>query len=274
MASLRTTAVKNKRREVLKARLGGLDKYYTKQYIADYYSHIVYEMFGDLKYIEPCAGAGAFLKVLPDIKGYDIAPEGEDIEQSDVFELDFNQSQVVVSNPPYGVNSTLAVKIFNRIAEFAVKAICLVVPKTFKKDSIQNQLNLNYHLKFEQDIIKDAFTVEGKSVDVPSVFQIWVYSDKERSVKESEDCKWFEFTTKENADIAVRRAGGKAGQLLEGLDHTESSTYFIKTLHKDVVKAIKLIDKKVVENTAGVKSISKQELICEVNRIMRVLNES
>ena len=251
---------------------GGDDKFYTKQYIADYYSNIVLERYKNARYIEPTAGNGAFMNVLPFITGYDLKPEREDIIEMNVFDNTFDKNDVIVGNPPFGMNASLAQAIFNYIASFEVKAICFIVPKTFKKESMHNKLNLNYKIVFEQDVIDNAFTVDGKNKHVPCVFQIWERTKTKRVIPKKEECNWFKYVSKENADIAVRRAGGKAGKLLEGTNHSESSTYFIKTNNIMVEKAIQLIDLSCVENTAGVRSISKGELCREVNKIMEVLS--
>jgi hypothetical protein len=190
----------------------------------------------------------------------------------DVFDNTFTEDNVIVGNPPFGMNASLAQSIFNHIASFKVKAICFIVPRTFKKASMHNKLDKHYHIVFEQDIVANAFTVEGKDKDVPCVFQIWEYKNKKRTIIEKQDCIYFEFTTREEADLAIRRAGGKAGQLLIGVDHSETSTYFIKSKHPMLSKAIMLIDLSVVDNTAGVKSISKNELCEEVNKVMHLLN--
>jgi hypothetical protein len=251
---------------------GGDDKFYTKQFIADFYSNIILNRYSEnVDYVEPTAGNGAFLNVIPNIKGYDLKPERDDIKQCDVFNNTFTKEQVVIGNPPFGMNASLAQKIFNHIASFKVKAICFIVPKTFKKASMQNKLDLNYHIVFEQDVIDNAFTVDGKNKDVSCVFQIWEKKNTKREVIPKAECKWIEFTSKENADIAVRRAGGRAGQLLDGINHSESSTYFIKVKHPLVTKAIKLIDLSCIDNTAGVRSISTNELCNELNKVMEVL---
>lgn len=253
---------------------GGLDKYYTKQYLADYLSNLILEKFGDVEYIEPCAGSGAFLKVLPNIVGYDIKPECSDVIKEDVFNLKTSKGSVIVGNPPFGTNGSLALKILNHFMTQEVKAVAFILPRTFKKESMKNKVNLKYDLSYEIDLPLDSFEVDGKSVSVPCVFQIWVKCKKDRKLPKQEGSSIIEFTTKDKADIAVRRAGGKAGQILEGLNHTESSTYFIKLLHKDALLCIKLIDTKVAEDTAGVKSISKQEIIKQTNNIMRKINGS
>ena len=257
---------------------GGADKFYTKEYIADYYANIVAERYGQkAMFIEPTAGGGAFLNknILPNVLGYDLIPENKAIIKQDVFTLVFKPEQIAIGNPPFGMNASLALRIFNHIAGYKVKAICFILPRTFNKVSMQNKLDLNYKLVFSENVIDNAFTVDGENYNVPCVFQIWEYIETPRKkVIYENDSEFFEFTDKLNADIAIRRAGGKAGKLLDGVDHSESSTYFIK-IHKnikEVRRAFRLMDiEKYVNNTAGVKSISKGEIFTEMNKILKIL---
>ena len=48
-----------------------------------------------------------------------------------------------LGNPPFGKNCSLAIKFFNKAAEFA-DLIAFIIPRTFKRISIQNKLNLNF----------------------------------------------------------------------------------------------------------------------------------
>lgn len=244
-----------------------LDKFYTKPFIADYYSNIVLERYGNVEYIEPCAGNGAFLNILP-IKGYDILPEREDIIQQDIFELAFKTNQVVVSNPPFGKNSSLAIKVFNHIAKHNVKAICFIVPKTFKKISCQNKLNLNYKIVFEQDVISNAYTEDNINKDVKTVFQIWERVKKPREIiKMLTTSEYFDFV-EEDYDVCVRRTGGRAGQVVP---HS-TTTYNLKVKDLRILTALRVYNyEKYINNTAGVRSISKHELIIELENTLRRL---
>jgi hypothetical protein len=255
---------------------GGIDKYYTKSFIAKYYSEIVKELYPNSSYIEPSAGNGVFIDAIGDhIVGYDISPDRDDIIKMDWFDVDESiiKDKVIIGNPPFGMSASIAIKFFNHAAKYKAKVIAFVLPRTFKKISTHNKLDLNYKLVFEQDIISNAFILDNIEYDVPCVFQIWEISKEKRLIENTIDCKWIEFTDKESADVAVRRAGGRAGQLLDGTNHTESSTYFLKIKNANVLTAIKLIDiSKYIDNTAGVKSISKLELCKEINRIMEIIN--
>lgn len=253
---------------------GGMDEYFTKQYVADFYSSIVFERYGDgFVYIDPTAGAGAFLKVIPNSFGFDIKPASPTVKKCDVFDNTFTKNTIIIGNPPFGFGSNMAVKVFNHVANFGVTAIAFILPKTFQKVSVQNRLNRNYHLVFEHEVVANAFLAEETIINVPTIFQIWEYRKSLRRIYPQTDCKWIEFVDKRDADIAIRRVGGRAGQVLDGLNHTESSTYFVKVKHEKVYCALKLIDLSVVEKTSGVKSISRFELCFELNKIMEVLIE-
>ena len=252
---------------------GGLDQYYTKPFIADFYSNIILNMFGgSVDYIEPSAGTGVFLNILPNIKGYDIDPKNDSIEQKDLFDIVVDKNTVLVGNPPFGTSGSLAIKVFNHFANQNCKAIAFIVPKTFKKVSVSNKLNLNYKIVLEQDLLDSTFIVDGKSKYVPCVFQVWTRTNKPRKLIDTPKNEWLQFVSnKEEYTVAVRRAGSKAGKILKPSDSlSPSSTYFI-VCDNTTIKALKLIDTTVASNTAGVKSISKLELISEVNKIMEVL---
>ena len=98
---------------------------------------------------------------------------------------------------------------------------------------------------------------------MPCCLSIWVKTTEEQLYNSKKNSSLFIFTTKENADLAVRRVGGKTGKVLEGLEHSESTTYFIKILkdYEKVYLAFKSITLDIINNTAGVRSISKPELI-------------
>ena len=76
------------------------------------------------------------------------------------------ESIAVIGNPPFGKNSSLAVKFFNHSAQFA-DTIAFIVPRTFRKNSLVNRLNENFHLIYEKILPIDSFYLpngEDKSV--------------------------------------------------------------------------------------------------------------
>ena len=109
--------------------------------------------------------------------------------------------------------------------------VAFVLPKTFKKTSTQNQINLNLHLVFEEDLPKNSFLHNGEAYDVPCVFQIWKKEDfKREKIIEKKTSELFDFCKKEDGDFAIRRVGGLSGKVLENFEeYKEASHYYLKT---------------------------------------------
>ena len=220
--------------------------------------------------IEPSAGSGNFLQFLPHCMAYDIEPEGNNIVKADWLTLDkkqFNQYKniLVIGNPPFGVQNNLAIKFFNVSASFC-DVIAFIVPLSFKKASIQNKLDLHFHLKQEYILPKKSFTLNGEDYDVPCVFQIWRKQEvlrKKKKMKTTTDL--FEFVDKNTADFRIQRVGGNAGKASFNLDYSAQSNYFIKNKTKytneELVKIINSLKFPSIEFSVGPKSLSKGELI-------------
>ena len=254
-----------------------LDRFYTKE-------STVFKCLSTLdleKYdciIEPSAGDGAFLKYIPQtckIYSYDIAPAKEEIVQADWLSLNkaiFSKyvNILVIGNPPFGQQNSLAIKFFNESASFCDE-IAFILPLSFKKSSVQNKLNLFFHLKNEI-MLEDAsfYLVNDKEdVKVPSVFQHWIKKDYKRKIKKAKrTSNLFDFVNKESADFRIQRVGGNAGKASFDLDKSPQSNYFIKNNsdinNKEFVEIINNIKFPTVKYTVGPKSLPKSELIEEI----------
>lgn len=254
------------------------DQYYTKDSIAIECISIFKRLIPQSKrvlMIEPSAGAGAFYRNYSGNKiGFDLEPKCDGVIKKDFFflsMLDFSEQHEQISvlgNPPFGFECSLAVKFFNESAQIA-STVAFIVPNTFKKHSIQDSLHLNFHLIHQHDLPKKSFLLDGEEYDVRCCFQIWEYRDYPRIVHIIENV-YLEFIDKKDATdktFCVRRAGGKAGQVLKGLDHASVSTYFVNPLKDGVREAVKKIDLSVVSHTAGVNSISQKELVLAIDKV-------
>lgn len=253
-----------------------LDKYYTKPEIVKECLSLLPGDFFDLSVIEPSAGSGNFINAFPEnssFLAFDLEPEHSNIEAQDFLNLEISTDLIFnfLGNPPFGFASSLAVKFFNKAAENA-KYIAFILPKTFKKLSVQEKLNKKLHLVSSNDLPINSFILEGAEYDVPCCFQVWEKREHDRrdlfaGLLSKPAIFSFVAKSKSNKLVCVRRAGGKAGQLLKGLDHTESSTYWLKPLidKKRFIEIIKSLDLSLTSNTAGIKSISKKELTILVN---------
>ena len=258
---------------------GGNDAYYTNPNVANECLALLHPLLRRWRlttslFLEPAAGAGAWLSALPKRSlavGYDITPQHPKVKQANFFDLTVPANCIVIGNPPFGFAACDAVRFFNHAATGAA-VIAFILPRSFKKASVQARLSKQYHLELDHDLPAYSFLVDGTPHDVPCCFQVWRRLAKPRLVQlPSIENPWLEFTSPSRADFAVRRVGGRAGQVLDGVDHSISSTYFIKAkinpLH--LQRLIRNIDFSVINHTAGVRSLSKRELVSAINNAMQ-----
>lgn len=253
--------------------------YFTKQNIAQLCLKEILKKIPNLyKYylIEPSAGNGDFYNILETKNkiGIDIIIKNENFILHDFLLFDekeffkknnINQKIITIGNPPFGRNSNLALKFLNKSSIFS-EYVCFILPKTFKKINFQNKIYKKMHLIHEIDIPNNSFYYENNIFNIPCCFQIWKKEKHSRKFTAQKlKTNDFNFTTKENADFAIRRIGNLAGKIiLEFNNYSKSSHYYIKTnIDKNIViNKINSIDwKNVKYNTAGNPSIGKAELI-------------
>lgn len=221
-------------------------------------------------FIEPSAGEGAFLYALEEQNysylAYDIEPKHLAIIHKDFLYTkakDFpTRPLILIGNPPFGKNSSLAIRFFNHAAQFC-EMIALILPATFEKDSIQNRLALNMELIKSEKLMDDRFLFNGELVSVPTVFQIWKKTTnlRTKNIKPTTSLE-FEFVTKDKADFAIQRVGNAAGKVKTDFNHVATASHYFLKANDVVRKKFETIDWSTVKyNTAGNPSISKTELI-------------
>jgi len=266
-----------------------IDKFYTKTNVAKQCIELVKKYIQILSndlIIEPSAGNGAFIESIKTLstnyKFYDILPEHEEICKQDFLELDCEKLKQtfanihIIGNPPFGRQSSAAIKFIKKCCLFAA-SISFILPKSFKKDSLKKCFSLHYHLICEIDLPDNSFLVNDVTADVPCVFQIWQYKTHERSTVDKCTPLNFKFVKKEETpDISFRRVGVNAGTISVEINNASiQSNYFIKFINiddntdfiRENTEKLKTI-KFNFNNTVGPKSISKQELINEFNKLL------
>ena len=226
--------------------------------------------------IEPSAGNGSFfsqINSLCDNRLYlDLDPKHFKILKNDFlnFEIknqNFYENIHIIGNPPFkkvGLFVAKACKIGNFIG--------FVLPRSFKKDSLKKKFPLNFHCIFSKELPKNSFKFEGKLIDIPTIFQVWEKKNYDRNQTKKLESKHFFFVKKEeNPCLSFQRVGSKSGMISFNLDKSISSHYFLQ-LKKGI--SLKTFVEKynseinfLHDNTVGPKSISKQELIYETNKL-------
>ena len=270
-----------------KVRDQGLDKFYTDPSYSKKCIEKVLELFPTYRncwdlIVEPSAGNGSFYSQLPEGYhkiGLDISPEHPDIQRHDFFDYlpPTNQRILVIGNPPFGRVSSLAVKFFNHAAEWA-NVIAFIVPRTFRKISVQNKLHGHFKLVYDEEVPTKPCCFSPPMM-VKCCFQIWekTADKRERIDLPTHHIDW-EFlgfgpldaqgqpTPPPGADFAIRAYGGKIGEIkTEGLSELRpKSWHWIKSTivdKKELIRRFSTLDYSNSQNTARQNSMGKAELI-------------
>ena len=251
-----------------------LDQFYTNPEYAKHFLDVIEQNF-DLRefdhVLEPSAGSGSFYNLLDTVQriGLDLEPKAAGVVKMDFFDWvqPIGARIATIGNPPFGKNCSLAVKFFNRAAEFS-EVIAFIIPRTFRKASVMNRLNTRFHLVHDETVPDNSFIFDGVEYNVPCCAQIWVRKDESRAkvktYKVAELKAYFEPAKPEDSDFAIQRVGGAAG-LIRDIDYKSYSTashYFFKAHDARVLPIFKKIDFTSVKfNTAGNPSVSPSELV-------------
>ncbi|TVV76271.1 SAM-dependent methyltransferase [Sphingomonas solaris] len=242
-----------------------LDQYYTKDEVAAYFYRKFQQHFNDGLYlmVEPSAGTGSFLKLLPHGSiGYDLDPKYAGIIPADFLKVEIESGGrpvAIIGNPPFGKNASMAVRFFNHGARQS-DVVALIVPRSFRKASIENRLDPAFQKVFEEAVPDNAFLSDGKAFHVPAMFQIWVRGDEPRRLRLVETKHPdFEFTTFDKADFAIQRVGAQAGRVHHDLSRSPSSTYFIRGKVERVMARLDF--RRFTGDVAGNPSLAKSEIV-------------
>ncbi len=260
-----------------------LDQFYTRPEVAEVYVATIAARWNDpnVLFVEPSAGAGAFLRPLLDagrkVLAVDIEPQVPDILRRDflasqeIFAGE-HSAVVVIGNPPFGKNACTAVRFFNHAAEHADE-IAFIVPRTFRKISIQRRLHANFHLSDDEDVERYAFLRSGNPHDVPCAWQIWTRQVNERHIPSPPSVDHLiDYTTPRMANFAMRRVGFYAGRVVTTniLSLSQTTHYFMQEMADGVIDALRRVNwSELAAQTAGVRSLSKAEIAFKLSEVYR-----
>lgn len=260
-----------------------LDQFYTNKDIASNCYNKLKELINlndfDI-HLEPSAGSGSFFNIMNETKkiGIDIEPKEKGILKMDFFEYkpEKNKKYIVIGNPPFGKVSSLAVKFFNKSAEFA-NCIAFIIPRTFKRVSIQNKLNLNFELIYNEDLPIKPCCFTPKMI-AKCCFQIWIKKETKRKKviydKSHNDFNFLKHGPKDsknqptppkNSDFALKAYGGNCGEIIDkNLESLRPKSWHWIKSNIDIEQLkyrFKQLDYSMSEDTVRQNSLGQQELI-------------
>jgi predicted RNA methylase len=265
--------------QLKKARLGnprvtGKEQFYTPPEVADQVMRNVKKRIGSLSgriLLEPAGGTGAFIDAakahgLTKVVSFDIEPHHKKIELGDFLDQDINQSGLLtITNPPFGRNNSLSIPFFNKSAEVS-DLIVFIVPRSWRKWSVQNRLNQNFHLVRDDDLTINYVDVNGQDAHAKdrlrTCVQYWERKSKLRPIVKVKDMGIIERTTPELADAAMTLFGYNCGKLSTDFERRKVTTQmYLKFKHPKAKKAIENSDFSMFYmNTAYTEALSLPEI--------------
>lgn len=166
------------------------DQFFTPKNTAKYCYNKFIEIlnkYGDNQnmytYIEPSAGSGNFLDLLPKNNriGLDIESLSDEIIEQDFLEWSPNKSDkfVTIGNPPFGLRGNLALRFINHASTFS-DYVCFILPQLFESDGkgVPRKRVKNLNLIYSEKINTIFISPDDKEIKVECIFQIWSKNHK------------------------------------------------------------------------------------------------
>jgi len=125
--------------------------------------------------VEPSAGGGSFSDSISSDKriAIDIDPKKDYMKRSDFLVYDFSDIRtsniLTIGNPPFGFRAQSAIEFFNKAATYS-STIAFIVPCSFRKQYVIDQLHRNFHLMKDKTLRIGSFET---NTNVRTCWQIW-----------------------------------------------------------------------------------------------------
>lgn len=256
-------------------RVTGKEQFYTPADLALTLTKQIGPLVGGLEnrlVIEPAGGTGAFIKAAKSLGAkrvisFDIEPKSDGVLLADFLEADLTgiTGAITISNPPFGRNNSLSIPFFNKAAMHS-DYIAFIVPRSWRKWSVINRLDRNFHLIHDQDLSIDYVDDLGEMVwqksSLRTCFQLWERQDTQRELTKVQDLGLVSKVTPEQADVAITVFGYSCGLVRTEFDRIPNSTVMFLKLHDErVLPALRNVDfSKFYRNTAYTEALSLQEI--------------
>ena len=255
-------------------RVTGKEQFYTPITLAHTLVEKVEAVLGSLQgksVLEPAGGTGsfveaAFAKGAKEVISFDIEPLHEKVVLGSFLEQELTQRNLItISNPPFGRNNSLSIPFFNHAARVS-DAICFIVPRSWRKWSVTNRLDLNFELVSDQDIDIDYVDSSGELISdksrLATCFQIWKKTQTPRVPVKITDMGVIEKVSPELADVSMTIFGYGCGNIKEDFERVPNTTQlFLKLNHPQALSALRSVDfSRFYKSTAYTEALSIQEI--------------
>jgi predicted RNA methylase len=255
-------------------RVTGKEQYYTPKPLALELVAQIEKTLGPLAgktVLEPAGGTGAFIeavqaKGVTNVISFDIEPLHELVKEGNFLEQEITEENLItISNPPFGRNNSLSIPFFNHAAKVS-DAICFIVPRSWRKWSVTNRLDLGFELALDLDVEIDYVDAEGSPLSskthLATCFQIWKKANVPRSLVRVIDKGIIEKVSPDKADVSLTTFGYGCGKVKTQFEPVANTTQmFLKLKHPQALAALESVDySKFYKNTAYTEALSLQEI--------------
>ena len=260
-------------------RVSGTEQYYTPKDLADELVKLTLKAIPratERTFLEPAGGTGSFIEALnmagiTAVTSVDKYPMHPGVIQADFLEWETMDTDLLtISNPPFGRNNALSVPFFNRAAKFS-SHIAFLVPRSWRKWSVQNRLDTRFHLVLDVDVAVQYEDVLGAKIakrnDLRTCFQIWEKRLELRPVIAVPDNGFIQKSSPDDADLAIRVFGYGCGTVMNDFPRQPNTTLmFLRVLDKSIESALQDLDyERFSINTAYTRALSFQEINFLIN---------
>jgi len=255
-------------------RVTGKEQFYTPTDLSLQLTMKVAELIKDFEtrtVIEPAGGTGSFIKAAKSLGAkkvisFDIEPKSDGVVEADFLNAELTVSNAItISNPPFGRNNSLSIPFFNKAAQHS-EYIAFIVPRSWRKWSVINRLDRNFHLIHDEelaiDYVDDFGEMLWQKARLNTCFQIWQRRDVQRELVKVEDHGLISKVKPEQADVALTVFGYGCGKVKTSFDRVPNSTVmFLKVHDKRVIPALNKVDfSRFYKNTAYTEALSLPEI--------------
>jgi predicted RNA methylase len=268
-------------------RVTGKEQYYTPPALAQQLTADLAQLiaksdvpFGSRTIIEPAGGTGAFIDAAralgaTDFLSFDIEPLHTSVAIGNFLDQRLGPvfGAITLGNPPFGRNNALTIPFFNHAAPHS-DYIAFIVPRSWRKWSVINRLNRNFHLIADQDLLIDYVDADGVQLmsrkRLNTCFQVWERREELRPIYSVEDLGFLTKTSPAEADAALTVFGYGCGKVSTDFERKPNTTkMFLKLNDPRALNALETADfSKFFRHTAYTEALSLGEINYLVNEAL------
>ena len=233
----------------------GLEQYFTPQPVADRLAESMIQIVGEeaamtQRWLEPSAGAGAFIEALvkqgvplDHIDAFDLEPRHPHVQQADFLEIapTLEGPYLTIGNPPYGRQSSIAIEFFNACASVSTH-VGFVVPISWRHWRHSGRVDKKAEQVWDSYVGTEFHTVTGSTVGlVRSSFLVWRMAAMNEDSVNPVDRGYVVRSKRQDADLATTPFSYRIVSALDAND----KDYFWQTSHDLVRRALRDIGERI-----------------------------